>query len=179
MKSGPNIMIDAGYDVQIKVNDRVLIKTHPLSSATKKVVAKFKPKFEGLYRVLEVKHNNLVIWKSGERSPPGSWSEPNRKLKMGRKETLAYKRSLDSGSGGPERKVRKDQDNEQKWSPDQPMRRHNKEDQFESEEAEIISAAPTSKSKQGQATGIPEAEVVNNRIDKRGKEERTATDPSP
>ncbi|GFT65141.1 uncharacterized protein TNCV_698351 [Trichonephila clavipes] len=40
-------------------------------------------------------------------SPPGSWSEPNRKLKMGRKETLAYKRSLDSGSGGPERKIRK------------------------------------------------------------------------
>ncbi|GFV73061.1 hypothetical protein TNCV_3398381 [Trichonephila clavipes] len=36
-------------DVQIKVNDWVLIKTHPLSSATKKVVAKFKPKFEGPY----------------------------------------------------------------------------------------------------------------------------------
>ncbi|GFX57265.1 retrovirus-related Pol polyprotein from transposon opus [Trichonephila clavipes] len=42
-------------DVQIKVNDWVLIATHPLSSATKKVVAKFKPKFEGPYRVLEVK----------------------------------------------------------------------------------------------------------------------------
>ncbi|GFU54873.1 retrovirus-related Pol polyprotein from transposon 412 [Trichonephila clavipes] len=38
-------------DVQIKVNDWILIKTHPLSSATKKVVAKFKPKFEGPYKV--------------------------------------------------------------------------------------------------------------------------------
>ncbi|GFX76067.1 uncharacterized protein TNCV_3718381 [Trichonephila clavipes] len=53
-------------DVQIKVNDWVLIKTHPLSSATKKVVAKFKPKFESSYRVLEVKQNNLVIWRSGK-----------------------------------------------------------------------------------------------------------------
>ncbi|GFS56054.1 uncharacterized protein TNCV_1650131 [Trichonephila clavipes] len=34
-------------DVQIKVNDWVLVATHPLRSATRKVVAKFKPKFEG------------------------------------------------------------------------------------------------------------------------------------
>ncbi|GFX62113.1 hypothetical protein TNCV_2228391 [Trichonephila clavipes] len=34
-------------DVQIKVNDWVLVSTHPLSSATRKEVAKFKPKFEG------------------------------------------------------------------------------------------------------------------------------------
>ncbi|GFU95567.1 uncharacterized protein TNCV_3543121 [Trichonephila clavipes] len=54
-------------DVQIKVNDWVLIATHPLSSATKKVVAKFKPKIEGPYRVLEVKNNNVVIWKAGKR----------------------------------------------------------------------------------------------------------------
>ncbi|GFX60247.1 uncharacterized protein TNCV_4534071 [Trichonephila clavipes] len=53
-------------DGQIKVNDWVLIKTHPLSSATKKVVAKFKPKIEGPYRVLEVKNNNLVVWRSGK-----------------------------------------------------------------------------------------------------------------
>ncbi|GFX82446.1 hypothetical protein TNCV_2871271 [Trichonephila clavipes] len=44
-----------------------LDKTHPLSSATKKVVAKFKPKFEGPSRVLEEKHNNLVIWRSRKR----------------------------------------------------------------------------------------------------------------
>ncbi|GFV74344.1 uncharacterized protein TNCV_5127871 [Trichonephila clavipes] len=54
-------------DVQIRVNERVLIKTHPLSSATKKVVAKFKPEFERPYRVLEVKKNNVVIWRSGKR----------------------------------------------------------------------------------------------------------------
>ncbi|GFW44272.1 uncharacterized protein TNCV_1747011 [Trichonephila clavipes] len=33
----------------------------------KKVVAKFKPKFEGPYRVLDVKKNNVVIWKAGKR----------------------------------------------------------------------------------------------------------------
>ncbi|GFY32946.1 uncharacterized protein TNCV_2876951 [Trichonephila clavipes] len=54
-------------DVQIKVNDWVLVATHPLSSATRKVVAKFEPKFKGPYRVLGVKNNNVVIWKSGKR----------------------------------------------------------------------------------------------------------------
>ncbi|GFX65283.1 uncharacterized protein TNCV_4821731 [Trichonephila clavipes] len=54
-------------DVQIKVNDWVLVATHPLNSATRKVVAKFKPKFEGPYRVLDVKNNNVVIWKEGKR----------------------------------------------------------------------------------------------------------------
>ncbi|GFW71977.1 uncharacterized protein TNCV_4788661 [Trichonephila clavipes] len=38
-------------DVQIKVIDWVLVATHPLSLATRKVVAKFKPKFKGPYRV--------------------------------------------------------------------------------------------------------------------------------
>ncbi|GFU83895.1 uncharacterized protein TNCV_3852171 [Trichonephila clavipes] len=56
------------HDVQIKVNDWVLVAKHPLrSSATRKVVAKFKPKFEGPYRVLDVKNNNVVIWKAGKR----------------------------------------------------------------------------------------------------------------
>ncbi|GFX50910.1 retrovirus-related Pol polyprotein from transposon 17.6 [Trichonephila clavipes] len=50
-------------DVQIKVNDWVLVATHPLNSATRKVVARFKPKFEGPYRVLDIKNNNVVIWK--------------------------------------------------------------------------------------------------------------------
>ncbi|GFW19089.1 uncharacterized protein TNCV_254191 [Trichonephila clavipes] len=54
-------------DVQIKVNSWVLVATHPLSSATKKVVDKFKPKFEGPYRVLGVTNNNVVIWKAGKR----------------------------------------------------------------------------------------------------------------
>ncbi|GFV08019.1 uncharacterized protein TNCV_1046481 [Trichonephila clavipes] len=51
-------------DVQIKVNDWVLVATHPLSSATRKMVATVKPKFEGPYRVLDVKNNNVVIWKA-------------------------------------------------------------------------------------------------------------------
>ncbi|GFT31427.1 uncharacterized protein TNCV_608481 [Trichonephila clavipes] len=38
-------------DVQINVNDWVLIATHPLRSATRKVVAKFKPKFEDQVRI--------------------------------------------------------------------------------------------------------------------------------
>ncbi|GFW37202.1 uncharacterized protein TNCV_5021001 [Trichonephila clavipes] len=54
-------------DAQIKVNDWVLIATHPLSSATRKVVAKFKPKFEGPFRILDVKNNNVVVWKAGKR----------------------------------------------------------------------------------------------------------------
>ncbi|GFX19578.1 uncharacterized protein TNCV_2074861 [Trichonephila clavipes] len=81
------------------------------------MVAKFKPKFKGPYRVLEVKQNNLVVWRSGKKitvnedhthkPPPGCWSEPNRKVKKGRRETLAYKRSFKSGFGGPERKNRR------------------------------------------------------------------------
>ncbi|GFU54096.1 retrovirus-related Pol polyprotein from transposon 17.6 [Trichonephila clavipes] len=52
-------------DVNIKINDWVLLETHPISSARKKMVAKFKPKFEGSYRVLSVQNNNVVIWKAG------------------------------------------------------------------------------------------------------------------
>ncbi|GFY23896.1 hypothetical protein TNCV_3536901 [Trichonephila clavipes] len=52
-------------DVQIKVNDWVLVKTHPLSAAAQKVVAKFKPKFEGSYRVLESQYSRKNG--SGER----------------------------------------------------------------------------------------------------------------
>ncbi|GFT54601.1 retrovirus-related Pol polyprotein from transposon 17.6 [Trichonephila clavipes] len=43
------------------------VATHPLSSATRKVVAKFKPKFDGSYRVLDVKNYNVVVWKAGKR----------------------------------------------------------------------------------------------------------------
>ncbi|GFV02757.1 uncharacterized protein TNCV_1452631 [Trichonephila clavipes] len=50
-----------------QVNDWVLVATHLLCSATRKVVAKFKPKFEGPYRVLDVKNNNVVIWKAGKK----------------------------------------------------------------------------------------------------------------
>ncbi|GFX49979.1 uncharacterized protein TNCV_3883081 [Trichonephila clavipes] len=56
-------------DVQIKVNDWVLVATHPLSSAARKVVAKFKPKYlkVRIETVLDVKNNNVVIWKAGKR----------------------------------------------------------------------------------------------------------------
>ncbi|GFS55609.1 uncharacterized protein TNCV_131401 [Trichonephila clavipes] len=54
-------------DVHIKVNDLVLIQTHFLSALGRKQVGKFMPKFESPYRVLEVKGNNLIIWKSGKR----------------------------------------------------------------------------------------------------------------
>ncbi|GFX15134.1 uncharacterized protein TNCV_2480481 [Trichonephila clavipes] len=33
----------------------------------RRVVGKFMPKFEGPYRVLEVRNNNLTIWKKGRR----------------------------------------------------------------------------------------------------------------
>ncbi|GFX35366.1 uncharacterized protein TNCV_101731 [Trichonephila clavipes] len=59
------VMVSDG--TEFAVNDWVLVATHSLSSATRKVVAKFKPKFEGLYRVLDVKNNNEVIWKAGKR----------------------------------------------------------------------------------------------------------------
>ncbi|GFV60931.1 retrovirus-related Pol polyprotein from transposon 17.6 [Trichonephila clavipes] len=52
-------------DVHIKVNDLVLLQTHFLSAAGRKQVGKFMPKFEGPYKVLEMKGNNLVIWKNG------------------------------------------------------------------------------------------------------------------
>ncbi|GFS96533.1 uncharacterized protein TNCV_3943331 [Trichonephila clavipes] len=53
--------------LNIKVNDLVLVQTHFISAAGRRVVGKFMPKFEGPYRVLEVRNNNLIIWKRGKR----------------------------------------------------------------------------------------------------------------
>ncbi|GFS68891.1 uncharacterized protein TNCV_4569421 [Trichonephila clavipes] len=53
--------------VSIKVNDLVLVQTHFISAAGRRVVGKFMPNFEGPYRVLEVWNNNLIIWKKGKR----------------------------------------------------------------------------------------------------------------
>ncbi|GFX82859.1 hypothetical protein TNCV_2958151 [Trichonephila clavipes] len=64
MKNGRSITIEGGEMLIL----RLLLETHPKSSATKKVVAKFKPKFEGPYRVLRMQTNNLVIWKAGKRA---------------------------------------------------------------------------------------------------------------
>ncbi|GFV18853.1 uncharacterized protein TNCV_4757401 [Trichonephila clavipes] len=38
-----------------------------MSATGRRVVGKFMPKFEGPYRVLEVRNNNLIIWKKGKR----------------------------------------------------------------------------------------------------------------
>ncbi|GFW24734.1 retrovirus-related Pol polyprotein from transposon 297 [Trichonephila clavipes] len=54
-------------EVNIKVNDLVLVQTHFMSAAGRRVVGKFMPKFAGPYRVLEVRNNNLIIWKNGKR----------------------------------------------------------------------------------------------------------------
>ncbi|GFX08099.1 uncharacterized protein TNCV_1237781 [Trichonephila clavipes] len=54
-------------EVNIKVNYLVLVQTHFISAAGRRVVGKFMPKFEGPYRVLEVRNNNLIIWKKGKR----------------------------------------------------------------------------------------------------------------
>ncbi|GFV98794.1 retrovirus-related Pol polyprotein from transposon 412 [Trichonephila clavipes] len=54
-------------EVNIKVNDLVLVQTHFISTAGRKVVGKFMPKFDLPYRVLEVRNNNLIIWKKGKR----------------------------------------------------------------------------------------------------------------
>ncbi|GFX23958.1 uncharacterized protein TNCV_2730631 [Trichonephila clavipes] len=54
-------------EVNIKVNDLVLVQTHFMSDANRKVVERFMTKFEEPYRVLEVRNDNLIIWKKGKR----------------------------------------------------------------------------------------------------------------
>ncbi|GFT15520.1 retrovirus-related Pol polyprotein from transposon 17.6 [Trichonephila clavipes] len=54
-------------EVNIKVNDLVLVQTHFISAAGRRVVGKFMPQFEGSYRVLEVRNNNLIILKRGKK----------------------------------------------------------------------------------------------------------------
>ncbi|GFW31282.1 retrovirus-related Pol polyprotein from transposon 17.6 [Trichonephila clavipes] len=54
-------------EVSIKVNDLVLVQTHFISAAGRRVFGKIMPKFQRPYRVLEVRNNNLIIWKKGKR----------------------------------------------------------------------------------------------------------------
>ncbi|GFX09087.1 uncharacterized protein TNCV_4166661 [Trichonephila clavipes] len=54
-------------EVNIKVNDLVLVQTHFIIAGGRRVVGKFFPKFEVPYRVLEVRNNNLIIWKRGKK----------------------------------------------------------------------------------------------------------------
>ncbi|GFX11727.1 uncharacterized protein TNCV_4340721 [Trichonephila clavipes] len=161
-------------DVQIKVNDWVLVATHPLSSATRKVVAKFKPKFEGPYRVLDVKNNNVVIWKAGKRL---TINVDQVRIYRHRKcdETEIGTGSSDNGSLRDEssdfdrvqQRSNESQDGKKEGSE---RGRHNKEDQFDPEKAEEGTTAPTSKSEQDQATRMPDEEVINNGRTRKGKE---------
>ncbi|GFT04914.1 retrovirus-related Pol polyprotein from transposon 412 [Trichonephila clavipes] len=54
-------------EVNIEVDDLVLVQTHFISAAWRRVVGKFMLMFEGPYRVLEVRNNKLTIWKKGRR----------------------------------------------------------------------------------------------------------------
>ncbi|GFT06969.1 uncharacterized protein TNCV_1415321 [Trichonephila clavipes] len=53
--------------VNIELNDLVLVQTHFIIAAGRRVVGNFMPKIEGPYRVLEVWNKNLTIWKRGRR----------------------------------------------------------------------------------------------------------------
>ncbi|GFU64574.1 uncharacterized protein TNCV_305131 [Trichonephila clavipes] len=54
-------------EVNIKVNDLVLVQTHFISAAGRRVFGKFMPKFARPYRVLEVQNKNWTIWKKGRK----------------------------------------------------------------------------------------------------------------
>ncbi|GFT04687.1 hypothetical protein TNCV_334381 [Trichonephila clavipes] len=141
-------------DVQIKVNDWVLVKTHPLSSASQKVVAKFKPKSEGPYRVQEVKRNHVVVWKAGKRLTVDV--DLVRHYHMKSDEKVIRTNSFKSNSS------------RYKSSIFEVRRRHNKEGQFNPEEAENNSTATKPRSKECQATGVPEKEEIISRFARRG-----------
>ncbi|GFV07890.1 uncharacterized protein TNCV_306381 [Trichonephila clavipes] len=137
-------------DVQIKVNDWVLVATHPLSSATRKVVAKFKPKFEVIWKAgkrLTINEDQVRIYRNRkcDETEIGTGSSDNGSLRHessgfdrvqrrsnesrdgkkkgseGKREmeekglsfrnNQGYKRSNESRSGGPERKVQKGSEN--------------------------------------------------------------------
>ncbi|GFX15001.1 uncharacterized protein TNCV_4897691 [Trichonephila clavipes] len=73
-------------EVNIKVNDLVLVQTHFISAAGRRVIGKFMPKFEGLFRMLE---------RSSDRS---SRSQPG-KLKGSRKTSSEQKNGHKSSKG--------------------------------------------------------------------------------
>ncbi|GFV49141.1 uncharacterized protein TNCV_236751 [Trichonephila clavipes] len=176
-------------DVHIKMNDWVLVATHPLSSATRKVVAKFKPKFEGPYRVLDVKNNNVVIWKAGKRiminvdqvriyrhrkcdeTEIGTGSSDNGNL---RDESSGFdrvqRRSNESRDGKKKDFELKRELEEKGLSFRNNQGRHNKEDQFDPEKAEKGTIVHTSKNEQDQATRIPDEELINNGKTRKGEE---------
>ncbi|GFX25182.1 uncharacterized protein TNCV_2753571 [Trichonephila clavipes] len=142
------------HDVQIKVNDWVLVATHPLSSATRKVVAKFKPKSEDPYRVLDLKNNNVRIYRHRkcDETEIETGSSDNGSL-------------CDESSGFDrvQRRSNESRDGKKKGS-------EVKNDQFDPEKAEKGTIAPTSKNERDQATRMPDEEVINNGNTRKGEE---------
>ncbi|GFW98860.1 uncharacterized protein TNCV_4654871 [Trichonephila clavipes] len=89
-------------EVNIKVKDLVLVQTHFISAAGRRVVGKFMPKFEEPYRVLEVRNNNLIIWKKGKRvtgTSNGSSRSHSRKFKGSRKTSSEESKGRKSNKG--------------------------------------------------------------------------------
>ncbi|GFT36556.1 retrovirus-related Pol polyprotein from transposon opus [Trichonephila clavipes] len=127
----------------IKVNDWVLVATHPLSSATRKVTAKFKPKYGGPYRVLDVKNNNVVIWKAGKRLTINVDQVRIYRLRKCDEMEIgtgsSYNGSLHDESSGFDRVQRRSNES-------QDGKKKGREDQFDREKAEEGTIAPTSKS---------------------------------
>ncbi|GFW57122.1 uncharacterized protein TNCV_540391 [Trichonephila clavipes] len=112
-------------EANIKVNDLVLVQTHFISAAGKRVVGKFMPKFEGPYRVLEQSDtisfdsNDVTLYegKGSSRAHPGksrSSRRPSGDESKGRRsnkgtaglEDLRLKRKVMS-NGTVEKKDRK------------------------------------------------------------------------
>ncbi|GFX79046.1 uncharacterized protein TNCV_3913331 [Trichonephila clavipes] len=101
-------------EVNIKVNDLVLVQTHFISAAGRRVVGKFMPKFEGPYRKLEVRNNNLIIWKKGKRvtvnidqgSQSITWPSHQRDTRQGKPPTEGSKHEI-SGQYDKARETKK------------------------------------------------------------------------
>ena len=75
--------------VQYFVGDRVLLKTHTLSDATKGINAKLSPLYEGPYTIKETKAENIYVLDMGASkrldeahvSELRKYREPRRRLK--------------------------------------------------------------------------------------------------
>ncbi|GFX44235.1 uncharacterized protein TNCV_4120311 [Trichonephila clavipes] len=134
----------------------------------------FKPKFEGPYRVLDVKNNNVVVWKAGKRLTINVDQVRiycQRKCDETEKGTVSSDNgSLRDESSGFDRvqwRSNESRDSKKKGSE---RGKHNKEDQFDPEKAEEGTIAPTLKSEQDQATRMPDEEVINNGKTRKGEE---------
>ncbi|GFX39970.1 uncharacterized protein TNCV_2647331 [Trichonephila clavipes] len=150
-------------DMPIKVNDWVLVAKHPLSSATRKVVAKFKPKFEDQVRIYRHRKCDETEIGTGS-SDNGSLHDESSGFERVQRRS---KESQDGKKKGSEVK----RELEEKWlSFRNDQGRHNREDQFDPEKAEEGTIAPASKNEQDQATRMPDEEVINNGKTRKGEE---------